>query len=96
MMSIVGLWKISYKRKQDFCQEHEISMCSLDYWRRQYNKRPSIPIETESFTKIASPTSVAMNNLELEYPNSVKVKVSLQENTFDTWELGYASNFPKK
>ena len=83
-MSIVGQWEISNKRKQDFCQEHEVSMCSLDYWRRQYNKlskteRPSLPIEAESFTKIASPTfmpSVGMNNLELEYPNGVKVKVS--------------------
>ncbi|NOR71226.1 MAG: hypothetical protein GQ532_16270 [Methylomarinum sp.] len=82
MISIVGLWQISHKRKQDFCKEHQVSMSSLDYWRRQYNKIPKTelpPVSVESFTKISSPKSlpeVPTSSLELEYPNGVKLKVS--------------------
>lgn len=71
MFSLVREWENSGKNREDFCKEHGINLGRFAYWRTQYLARE----KTTGDDFVAVTPSVA-SEMEIQYPNGVKLKVS--------------------
>lgn len=72
MLSLVEKWRCSGQTQQEFCSFHGIKIHTLSYWIgvSKEEKSPSGFIEFV-------PTNTTIQNIEVTYPNGVKVNAGV-------------------
>lgn len=66
-------WESSGEDRDQFCQQHELTLATFSYWRTRYRKSQKKP--GELFTELQPEIS---NKIEVIYPNGVKVSLPQQ------------------
>jgi len=72
MSAMIEDWRLSGKSKKQYCLEHGLNVAKFYYWYARFNEKEDshcgfIPIENNS----------DVNELEVIYPNGVKLKVKV-------------------
>lgn len=71
MFAIIEQWESSQESREAFCQSHNLSVSTFSYWRTKYAKAKKQAGEP-GFVQLQACMS---DNLEVIYPNGVRVKV---------------------
>lgn len=71
MFAIIEQWESSQESREAFCQSHNLPVSTFSYWRTKYAKAKEQPREP-GFVQLKPRIS---DNLEVIYPNGVRVKV---------------------
>jgi len=70
MFALCREWEASGKNREDFCREHGINLGRFAYWRSQYLSK-----EKATGDDFVSVTPGVASEMEIQYPNGVKLKV---------------------
>lgn len=68
MFALVEQWRSSGQTQKDFCSFHGLKVCTLAYWIRR-----SLEQQTGSCFKEIVPEGNALGQIEVIYPNGVRV-----------------------
>lgn len=72
MLQLVEQWQQSSMSRKVFCEEHSLKLSTFDYWIAQ-KRRVNAP---DSFITLVPEVSSDPQQVELSFPNGVRVKVS--------------------
>jgi transposase-like protein len=73
MFELVEQYEQSGKSQKQFCQAAGIGLAKLNYWIREYRNRRQPPA---GFIRIDAPPANQPPELEVCYPNGVRLKAS--------------------
>ena len=86
MYGIIEQWKASGLTQKGFCQEHHLSLSTLQYWNKRYRNEKRtvngfVPLRVEYGTLPEG------HNIEIIYPNGVCLRLSAHTSSSMIGEL---------
>ena len=86
MYPLVEQWLESGERQLTFCDSHNLTVSTFSYWVRKYRRQNNVSEAGSSFVPLSIQSPVG-REIEIIYPNGVKVRVGLEVGSVFILEL---------
>lgn len=73
MMVLMREWTSGNQSREDFCNDHGLTLSTFGYWRTQYRKQTDPQAACKGFIQL---TTIPQSRLEVVYPNGVMVRLA--------------------